>query len=159
MSDQYEPVRCWAEYDEWSVFYEDRDHIQGAQWWPKGANGEASSIFHGVTGGLVDALTRVTEWYAPKSGPLRSLRVLLRSGHEVEIFPHPQAQPYWTDRTKPRENGVYWCANVFGEDPGMGITRPWLWSAATFESATDAEAVSRALSEARRWLEEQEVAG
>ncbi len=140
------PVRAWAEYEEWSVFIL-LGRNMGYQRWqiPKGADEKPHAIDR-VDGYLSDALELVN------CGPLRSIRVLLSTGHEVHIHPHGQAQPYWVDRTKPRPNGDYWCCSIWGEAPTGWEQRPHMKSLETFFAATDSEAVERALAAAIAWV-------
>ena len=79
VSEQVRPIRAWAKHDEWFVLA----HLQSPDWWqfweiPKTGQGDPScnGYLESLAVGLQD------EYY----GPLRSLRVLFSTGHEVKCW-------------------------------------------------------------------------
>jgi len=145
MSADVTPVRAWAEYDEWSVFFDAEHELVGLQWFPKGAVGEASSNWHGVMGGLTDALSRFTGHLIRDSGPLRSLRVLFSNGTVLILE---------LDRSN-FLNGWLFRDIVEADtwDGGRAHDR-WLTTVLMDRTGlTDGEAVDRAIEQAVKWLE------
>lgn len=133
MSDSTMPVRAWAEYDEWSVFL---CGDTGPFWLtatPKGATGNVVSTgWHSSWRCVVDALT---DWSHP--GPLRSLRILLSTGHTVRL-----ELGYSTHGPRP----AHWM--TLGRFPVIELET-------SFTEESDIQAVTRALAEAVAWIEEQ----
>ena len=137
MSDQYEPVRAWAEWDEWTGYWQSVAALESAWFIPKTGNGMAYNL-----GDM--SLASMIEGQALGGYSLRSLRVLLRSGHEVNLEPMPNGgHPLW---------GAGLDLSNTSSDLHPTEYPNWYFD----DVVTDDEAVSRALSEARRWLEDNE---
>lgn len=134
MSADVRPVRCWVEYDEWSGYMEFREEWLEWTWAeiPRGATGELY-----VDKNEVNSIEEAVQaWGGERNfGPLRSLRVLLSTGHEVTVTPYSD------------------------EDIGRGA----LWKVGSLVQAgvqadSDSEAVQRALDAAIRWVAEHREA-
>ena len=148
MSDQYDPVRAWTEYDHW----------QELHWIPEPRGGERWERYSiPKDGGRMPSVSVTTYATLEQSiktgadlkdaGPLRSLRVLLRSGHEVTL---DVAEALVVDDHPDLGYDAEWRLSIPDEHgPWMKQIASWDWA-----DGSDTEAVSRALSEARRWLEE-----
>lgn len=134
MSEQARPVRAWAEYDEIALFW----HEDDAQTWltPKG-EGWYPSRFDDVP--WIVATMEQLQVLKRGPGPLRSLRVLLSTGHEVSMDCCVE-DGYCIDGTFTWElrDGQQWPC-------GGSIT-----------DLSDADAVALALAEAVAWIREQE---
>lgn len=123
MSEQVQPVRAWAEYDEWSVF---ADRV-GPEWdiWVSPRN-EHGVLWHRAgMSGLLAALPG-----ADTCGPLRSLRVLFSTGHEMEL-----ERAWYEDGRDP------------SDDWRLSVTDGAEWADKSFVDMglSDADAVQRAI--------------
>jgi len=129
-----EAVRAWMEWDEWSGYVEDEG--PEAFWsyaMPKGGHNRCSIRAHRE---FMDTLIGLPY------GLLRSIRVLLRTGHEVEID-RWLAQCRWWLFPPGRQDGKRTHGYLrAGDFDWIGIS--------------DAEAVARALQAAAEWLEAQD---
>lgn len=131
-------VRAWAEYDDYRVFYDTGQAIDCFQWYPRGRVGDPSSISHGVTGGLLDALRRFTGRYVKDAGPLRSLCVLFSNGAEVHM--KTQGLQGYREVKLCDRNGA---ALSWGD--GYDTRRGW-------QVPDDVEAVERVLTDVVAWF-------
>lgn len=128
MSEQPRPVRAWAEYEEWSVFTSTCEGNWDFVVTPKGATGEAAA---GTT------VSFETAWKGRYiEAPLRSLRVLLSTGHEATL-------------SRDTRQGGWWYMRL------IRCGRPEFGRNTAFEADTDVDAVARALAEAVAWVSEQ----
>lgn len=119
------PVRAWAEYDEEATFSRLTDGDWDFVVTPKGAEGEAAagtteSLMTAIKGRYIDA-------------PLRSLRVLFSTGHEMRLHAYLPEQQAWE-----MTMGSW----------GFG----WIKMRRTIAAGTDAEAVQRAIDAAVAWI-------
>ena len=127
MSDEYEPVRAWTEWDAWSVYWQSVGKLDSAWFIPTAGDGLAYNL-----GDM--SLASMIEGQALGGYALRSLRVLLRSGHWLYWLRGSERINWWI-KSDPHDSRMHAKGNCSAD-------------------LSDAEAVSRALAEARRWLEE-----
>lgn len=133
MSETPRPVRAWAEYDEIALFWHDDDAQtwltpKGGEWYPRRFDDVPWIV------STMEQLQLVK--YGP--GPLRSIRILLSTGHEVEVRPSRGDEDDWSWRLT--RGGNYCTSGLFDRTTG-----------------SDADAISRALAEAVAWIEQQGV--
>ena len=141
MSETPRPVRAWAEYDEWSVFLNSMP--MAGPWFvavPKGAKDHA----------IVDMLSEMgrdaIRWLTTPEpvifhpGPLRSIRILLSTGHTIWLY----GVISWRDHSKRL------CWRWYLREGRAELVRGDIPT-----DTTDTDAVSRALAEAVAWIEEQ----
>lgn len=125
-------VRAWAEYEDARVFMNPMHDTPGkfTRWEiPTGANGDPLYSTH------FDGVEEFVRRSSQKYGPLRSLRVLLGTGHEVDVH-----------RV---------CSLIHdGEDWNWRLDDRW--PVQGFDDCPDAEAVERALAEAIAWIQGQQ---
>ena len=137
MSEEIRPVRAWAEYDEWSMFIEREKNSFRWQWVPFAIpkTGAGTYSFLIARDSLVEVFSQPADG-RPRFdfGPLRSLRVLLSNGCEIRL-----------DREA--AYGV-----VMLPKPGWCFLSEHGQNEISFQAATDAEAVERALAEATAWF-------
>lgn len=131
------PVRAWAEYDQWLVYLEFEDGKLGFRRYviPKGEAGrltESFDLFPGVAAAL--------KGDGPKSGSLRSLRVLYENGCELTL--------------QRRFGGTFWGWSIELSDEFNEIKAPW--PGGSFTEDKDSEAVERALIAAAAWFTQAE---
>lgn len=140
MSEQPSPVRAWAEYDEIALFW----HEDDAQTWltPKG-EWWCPSRFDDVP--WIVATMEQLQLLKHGPGPLRSLRVLLSTGHEL-----------WCDVAG--SNFTHWwlCrdhGSFVAWDYGRGSDAHYL-TTGLIDAAnlSDSAAVERALADAIAWV-------
>lgn len=142
MSDEVKPVRAWAEYDEWAVFFIEIAHeYEDAPGWepweiPKAGNGRPYTCSVYTT--IVDAIDGTNH------GPLRSIRVLLSNGAEVRL--ETQGRLGYRQVKLRRSDGTA---------PSWGVDFD---TRRGFVCIDDAEAVERAIAEATVWFAAQEEA-
>lgn len=139
MSETPRPIRAWAEYNEWLVLLDGigdalgRDADYFTSWeMPNGAEGNPQ---------LFPGMLPFQHWIAFMGhGPLRSLRVLLSTGHEVTL-----------DRIQSRDPDGEWfewrlwdseCTLLVSDRPESGLS--------------DTAAVERAIAAAVACVEGQE---
>lgn len=143
MSETPRPVRAWAEFDEWSVFVWFVDGKWGFSYHPKGrANGPAN--YWGVAT-LGEAVFCVSG-----DQPLRSLRILLSTGHWVELVRKVDAVTIAQGRKAVMLDPGCMKFLLFASD---GV---WLHGGWYMPEVPDTDAVTRALAEAVAWIQEQE---
>lgn len=126
---EFEPVRCWGEYDGWHVML-DRQEDAWFKLFCLPTGGEDRPFTSDAT-----SVTRVMEMTLFDHLPLRSLRVLLRSGHEVHLW------GCWS-----------WALREEAD------ASPVKWGSFRAADCSDVEAVTRALSEAQQWLQRESEA-
>ena len=124
------PVRAWADYDEWSVYLEFEDGKLGFRRYviPKGGAGrltESFDVFPGVAAAL--------KGDGPKSGSLRSVRVLYENGAELILG------------TGYAGRGWGWIVQ-YGDRHASG----------DFTEDKDSEAVERAMIAAAAWFSQRQ---
>ena len=131
-SEQVRPIRAWAEYENWSVFARLTDGSWDFVVTPTGADGEAAA------GTTMSFETAIRGRYI--EAPLRSLRVLFSTGHEVLLEQSPCGVEHedWE-----------WLATLMqgGAFRAERISMP--------NSTSDADAVQRAIDAAVQWIGEQ----
>lgn len=137
-TEHFEPqaVRAWAEYPEWSVYWQHLAKLESAWFIPTGADGLAYNL-----GPM--PLASMIEGQSLHGYTLRSLRVLFDTGHTLKLD-HEDSEgdvvPYlwfwWLFRPE------FDFTTVGGRVDGIEFT--------------DTEAVERALAEAGRWIKAQE---
>ena len=133
MSEQYAPVRAWAEWDDATAYMHQMHDPPGkfTRWEiPKGATGDPlySTHFDGVE----EFVRRTSQKY----GPLRSLRVLFNTGQELYVGCIATVRSW----------------ELFRPAGVAAVASGWC------KGATDEEAVAYALDEAQRWLAERQGA-
>lgn len=144
MSEQPRPIRAWGEYDDgrlWLDMHDVQEMDAPAVFVPSTAEGLLVYI-EAVQDHTDDwSLPGFIRWWGAQegSGPLRSLRVLLSTGHEVTMDCCVE-DGYCIDGTFTWElrDGQQWPC-------GGSIT-----------DLSDADAVARAISEAVAWVSEHE---
>jgi len=151
MSEQPRPVRAWAEYDEWSVYAEDdfdgeKHSPFWAFWTPKTGDyahddSRAKSVLHVIELSSDDFMD---------CGPLRTLRVLLSTGHWVELVRKADSVTIPQGRKAVMLDPGCMKFSLFASEGA------WLHGGWYMPEVTDADAVARAISEALAWIREQE---
>jgi hypothetical protein len=146
------PIRAWADYDDRQVYLQDYwsgtdDPKVDRQWFarwdiPTAGRGQLEAR-NGFTG-IVAALQKD----GPKSGSLRSLRVLYENGAELKLQPRDQAKHpgYWFWRLYQEKYRFMVDAGEFHLADG------------DFPEDKDSEAVERAMIAAAAWFSQVEWA-
>lgn len=143
MSEGVRPVRAWIEREEWQQYLQWDEHAGRFIRVSVPTNGERELGLNWTGFATVAAAIDDRGW-----DPLRSLRVLLSTGHEVQLDRRlgsvtiPQG-----DRAVMLDPGCM-KFSLFAPD-GMWLCGGWY-----MPEVTDAEAVARALAEAVAWVQE-----
>jgi hypothetical protein len=141
-SAEVRPVRAWAEYDEWSVYWQHLAKIESAWFIPSGADGLAYNLGH-------IPLETMIEGQQLHGYSLRSLRVLLSTGHEVGL------DRYADSVTIPQGNRAVMLDAGCMKFSLFASDGHWLHGGWYMPEVADADAVARALSEAIAWVQGQ----
>lgn len=145
MSEQARPVRAWAEYDEIALFWHEDD---GQTWLTPKGEGWYPSRFDDVP--WIVATMEQLQLLQRVPGPLRSLRVLLSTGHEVELVRKADSVTIPQGRKAVMLDPGCMKFSLFASEGA------WLHGGWYMPEVTDADAVARAISEALAWIREQE---